>query len=393
MEIYDDVVIGSGLAALGVCLGLPVNRSVLVLGGHANGELFRYSGARSSPFFYSGLGGLGNYWHGVIPVGDDVVASVGSQTFKECFEYFYPRGKISYYAGKDSLFVPYRPIRPYQEILRLSRDCRRRINCLPAWVDRIVPGSRCGDVISGDSVYKARRIWVAGGVIGSSGLLARSYGREVLRSSISDHVILYLGLIDGAILGELGRTLSGNYHPVYRGSAANVIYMLRPASFDFRTLDRGIAHRSAFSLPVGGAVGKIVRSFSPGLVAEAVYNRFGFSLPSRVVSVYAQVCVKDAVQFDLDRPDVLINREEDILRASAEARDLHPFDGLSPSLCRNLFMSGIHLHNALDSRVLAEKGLRGSGVFVVDASAFEDIGGEHHSFRVLASACAEAARV
>ena len=66
---FEDIVIGSGLAALGAAIGLEGSRSVLVLGGPAQGQFSHYDGRATVPSSYLGDGGLGNDWHGVIPTG------------------------------------------------------------------------------------------------------------------------------------------------------------------------------------------------------------------------------------------------------------------------------------------------------------------------------------
>ncbi|MBP8235290.1 MAG: hypothetical protein KAY22_23620, partial [Rhizorhabdus sp.] len=67
--MYDDIVIGSGLTALGTVLGLPAARRVLVIAGPQDGQLSHYQAGRPAPSSYLGFGGLGRYWHGVIPTG------------------------------------------------------------------------------------------------------------------------------------------------------------------------------------------------------------------------------------------------------------------------------------------------------------------------------------
>ena len=66
---FDDIVIGSGLAALGAVLGTDAHRRVLVIGNPALGSFTYYDERQTVPCSYSGAGGLGNDWHGVIPTG------------------------------------------------------------------------------------------------------------------------------------------------------------------------------------------------------------------------------------------------------------------------------------------------------------------------------------
>ena len=79
---YDDIVIGSGLSAIGTVLGLPATRRVLVLCGPAESATQYYDSTRRSPCSYLGYGGLGNFWHGVIPMGSRMnISGAGTADF------------------------------------------------------------------------------------------------------------------------------------------------------------------------------------------------------------------------------------------------------------------------------------------------------------------------
>jgi hypothetical protein len=58
---FDEIVIGSGLSALGVVLGVPAHRRVLVIGGPASGQFVYYDRTRTKASAYLGHGGLGTY--------------------------------------------------------------------------------------------------------------------------------------------------------------------------------------------------------------------------------------------------------------------------------------------------------------------------------------------
>ena len=67
----DDIVIGSGLAALGTVLGLLAQpeRRIVVLCGPVESSFLYYDDRRTVPCAFLGEGGLGSHWHGVIPTG------------------------------------------------------------------------------------------------------------------------------------------------------------------------------------------------------------------------------------------------------------------------------------------------------------------------------------
>ncbi|XIA64108.1 hypothetical protein ACFIOY_35105 [Bradyrhizobium sp. TZ2] len=80
-------------------------------------------------------------------------------------------------------------------------------------------------------------------------------------------------------------------------SDGNALLTRRPARFDYRTLDHGIEQRAVYGLPTNSAVVKLLKTTSPGLVAEGLFNKFGLFPNSRVWSVYAQLLVDDALHF------------------------------------------------------------------------------------------------
>lgn len=59
MDAFDDIVIGSGLTALGTVLGLPAGRRILVLAGEASGRFSHYDARGAVPCAFDGMGGLG----------------------------------------------------------------------------------------------------------------------------------------------------------------------------------------------------------------------------------------------------------------------------------------------------------------------------------------------
>lgn len=110
---FDDIVIGSGLAALGTVMGLGAQRRVLVLGGPREGRFSHYDERQTVPSAFLGEGGLGNDWHGVIPTGWNRNFAAGRDAdFTAMFEHFYPGSRVAQRLGQPWLFVPWKPIRP-----------------------------------------------------------------------------------------------------------------------------------------------------------------------------------------------------------------------------------------------------------------------------------------
>ena len=121
---FDDLVVGSGLAALGAVMGLmssqPVRR-VGVLCGPSTNQFFYYNASRTVPCAFLGDGGLGSHWHGVIPTGwRHNFGGADDASFAALFGQFYHQAVSRLKLGEPGFFVPWRAIRPAAELQKLA---------------------------------------------------------------------------------------------------------------------------------------------------------------------------------------------------------------------------------------------------------------------------------
>lgn len=392
---FDDIVIGSGLAALGATIGLAASRRVLVLCGPREGRFSHYDARGTVPSSFLGEGGLGNDWHGVVPTGWRHNFGAGSDAgFTALFHHFYPRSDARGRLGQPWLFVPWRPIRPRVEFARLCRLRGERLVLSPELAQDFRVDARGVEVRTAAGAQRARRLWVAAGALHTPMLLERSLGRGIARGRVSDHVACYIGQADGLAAPRIERTREGAFFQAWHGVNADALYTLRPARFAFRTLDHGIEQRAVFGLPTGSAIAKITRRMSPGLLAEAFFNRFGLFPTAPRHSIYAQVLVRDA--YTIGGDGTLLQANDAAIRAATDAaRAQAPFAGMRPSLRPELSIPGIHLHHSVDLEALARAGLGDASfpVRVIDASVLREIGPEHHSFKMMLAAHDGAASV
>ena len=193
----NEIVIGSGLTALGLTLGFPADRRVLVVGGPASGAFSYYDGSRRHVNSYVGYGGLGTYWHGAISTAIGKPLHAGGKSFQELTRRFYPRTDFANHAGLPWLFVPWLPIRPKNEWRRLREERQGRLEVVHDLVTHITPSEREVVVHTPGGSYRAERVWLCAGPLHTPSLLNRSLG-SVSRPFVSDHVFCYLGLIDRA---------------------------------------------------------------------------------------------------------------------------------------------------------------------------------------------------
>lgn len=397
--VFDDIVVGSGLSALGAVMGLPPTRKVLVIGGPREGALEYYDSTNSVPREYLGHGGLGNFWHGVIPTNLEAgFANVSANHFIELFNTFYPGIDIRSRLGKRWLYVPYFPIRTGREWRRVDEMRKGRLEHVRGFAQRFEVAGSGIHVIAGGERYLGRRLWLAAGTLRTPHLVERSLGSAgMVRNKVSDHVLAYIGLIDRRVhrhfkFPRSQRTSSGVWVETFVDDQNSGLFTLKPARFSYRRLDHGIEQRAVFGLPTRGAITKIAKAASFGLIAEALYNKLGIFPRSSVLSVYAQVRVENAYDFKCADP-VLCTDVSEIREAIAKVRRSVPWrDQIIPSAREDLFIRGIHLHNSLDETTLHENGINlpDSRIQVIDASAISDIGCEHHSFKVMAAAYAKA---
>lgn len=389
--VFDHVVVGSGVSALGSTLGLVGNGNILVLAGPAQSRFTYYDSSRLVPCAFEGLGGLGNYWHGGIPITlDKSVGEFGESDFRRLFERFYPRSAQKMDFGRSMLFSPWRPIRPGAAFTALSEQ-RALALCHESAEQFAQHGGLIEVAISGGETVRCRRLWIAAGALHTPRILARSVTQSIARPHVADHVLGYVGLTRGTRMLRVERTREGVFFPFVSDRQKSGLYTLRPARFECRKLDVGFEQRIVFGMPTAGAISKILGRMSPGLLAEAFFNRFGVFADAPVHSVYVQTAVNNAYALG-DGEYPLSAQSDQISAALREARKRAPFPDVEVSKREHLYIPAIHLHHSVDLGVVNAHGFMdgNSQIQIVDASVVKDLGPQHHSFKLLVAAYARA---
>lgn len=343
------------------------------------------------PAAYLGEGGLGRYWHGVIPLSEsEGFPSVTREDIGHQLEIFYP-GFVADAFPADSLFVPYRPIRPMAHLDTLAAKHPTFV-LRAGTVERIKDGGINAEVHLDDGeILKCREVICAAGALGTVRLLMRSDLIGKNERKVSDHVIGYAGRIRRERLEDAGqislwRSRHGIVFPCHYSVDRRVLYSIRPARFDFAALDTGIEKRAIFGLPTSKVVAGIMGKLSPGLAAEALYNRFGIGGGARWQSV--NYFVEGKGLYTLDEKTNLVPPPLDYIRELAQfAVRSVPFEGLERSRRPELYIPSIHLHASLDPEERERFDPFGNcAIKAVDASRLFAIGPAHHSFKMMIQA-------
>ena len=390
---FDNIIIGSGLAACGAALAIPRSESVLVFAGPASGRMHYYDQRKSVPCAFDGFGGLGQSWHGVIPLrlfeaGTRQEQRAWLEQYQALFRKLYPRTKIENYLFENRIFIPWRPIRPTKVWKQVRARREGALEMLHANVAHFAVAANHADVTdTSGSRYACSRLWIAAGALGTPRLLEHSLNASVGSGHVSDHLLLYIGSVQGETPPASRYTPDGILLPASYSDDGAALYTLRPARFSFRSLDFGIEQRAAFGMPTGALLKKFSRRLSPGLLAEAIYLRTGVAGRPEYHSLYAQVRVGGA--YTIGRSERPLEMRDDAIQQAAKiARAGVPYSRVRYSMREDLFIPGIHLHGSVSMQKLRSNGMNIAGgvAHVLDASIMEDIGAEHHSFKMMAMA-------
>jgi hypothetical protein len=391
--LFDDIIIGSGLSALATALGLrSQGRRILIVAG--SDQAIRQYPNSNIPAARGSRGGMGQYWHGVIPLSlNHCPAGLTVAGWSELAGQFYAYADLHMLRGAEEYFVPHRPIRPAAHFLRLEGEGSIVISDDNA--QRVELGQNASNlqrVICDNDRYEARHIWLCAGALDTPRMLVRSRLIKSGPRPVSDHVIGYAGILDAnadieAMMKAVRRNRDGVIFPFRFSENRAHFYTLRPARFDFAKLDTGFAKRAIFGLPTSRLLSGLAGNFSLGLVSEALYNKLGVFPKSERYSVYFQTTAAEAYLLG-DDGNITVNESHGINEVLRAAQSHMPFDQVLSTRQPTLYIPGIHLHGSLAREECQQFGLGREfpNLHVVDASALHDIGPEHHSFAMMAAA-------
>ena len=211
----------------------------------------------------TGEGGLGKSGMAITTAMRDTFAARVTR-LSIAFAHFYPHTPVDQRLGSPALFVPWRAIRPREELRRIAAQRGGRLVVMAAAAYRFTSTDRGVRVQAADAAFSSPRLWLAAGALHTPDIIERSVGRAVRRPHVSDHVSAS-GHAEGLASPKRERHETG-----YGASWFEPLQAVHhsPARFAFRTR-YGIEQRAVF-----GCDGDALQIARPSrrLLAEALFN-------------------------------------------------------------------------------------------------------------------------
>ncbi len=382
MKIFDVLIVGSGPTAFGALAGTGTNQSVAIV-SHGKGDAyFKDSLGDNSHVFRFG-GGLDS-WHGVsslelfkkhFPKDLKLATKFFCETYKES-------DVLVNHLLNDGIYIPSNKVSSKTLVdLIERRDCS-------FIVDEVIRVDRVGSLsklVCRNTKLMAKKVIVCAGAVGTMRLLVAS-NLATKRNSIGNHVNGYCRYNQKTSRQErkVFRGANGHVKIVLSGDikGKNFIIYSRPSFFDFRNSNILEKYKSTYSRKEKEIYGLILKSFSPGLLVEAIYNRYGYWLGSGAANNYFQMESEGIYELS-DENKLNVNSKNlntfvDNLRSDERFADV----------TASSIVSGIHFYNTLvpDDSVgsVFKQNDWEKTVLIGDSSVLTSIGGAHHTFSIMA---------
>jgi len=391
-KLYDLIIIGSGPICAGILHGIPDNLSIAVIthGGYGGYEVDVNGDLTYANRFGGGL----DEWHGVSSLAlykkhypSDMALA------KEFFsEIYMEREEICECIDESHIYIPNKKI-DLHNLVELIES----LNCdvIVGNVDSVNLESFYAEAIIGDARFRAKKIILAAGAIGSMRLLSNS-GLGTPNAYIGNHINGYCNFNvkppEGALSIKRGK--GGHAKPIVSGilSGHEYIQYHRPSLFDFRYKDMLIKNKSTYSRSKSEVYSKILRAMSPGLISEAIYNRYGYWIGGSNSNVYYQIESTNVYYYDHQKKLILVDQNN----LKSFNHSLKSDFGFK-QLCEETIVSGIHFYNSVNPvdgiGIIANKESWSNTILVADSSCLKSIGGAHHTFSIMAMGNLAARRI
>ena len=379
---YDLLIVGSGPIALSVLSKIPHNLSVAVV-SHGLGLGFdkdSYGDLSFAKMFGGGLSG----WHGVISPNlylEHFPKKI--ENFYEFFHRFYPETVTFTNSLTDnSIYVPRKKI-ACNHLKKIFEE--KGVNLYVDEINRLEVNDSFATAISNTEKFRAKKIILAAGAIGTAKLLQQS-DLGVVNNYIGNHLNGYADL-NISITQDQVKTIfgdKGHIKKTVNGSILNNKYMVypRPSAFDFRHKKNLSKFKTIYSRKESDVIKNIVKSLSPGLILEAIYNRYGYWFLTNLANNYFQIESNSIYSLDKNFNVVVDEGNLNAYLKNLKINNIFKHADLST------IVSGIHFYNTVkpDDSIggATDYNSWNNRLIVSDSSTMTSIGGSHHTFSLMA---------
>ncbi|CAM8346129.1 hypothetical protein MCERHM63_00827 [Candidatus Methylopumilus planktonicus] len=380
-KIYDILIVGSGPITFGALAGIGLNQTIGMIsqgkgGGYNRDSLGDYS-------YRIGFGGGLDFWHGVSSLElfrqhfpKKIAQAINF--FKSLYNETEPLPDIS----SNYIYVPNNKISEKNLIELIKKK-----NC-DFLVDEALFISENDGLIKltcKNRVVYCKKILICAGAVGSQKLLINS-GLAKKRKVIGNHLNGYgdFNIETPKSQRQVVIGKHGHFKIVSTGVVNDKKFMIypRPALFDFKNPDTVKKFKSSYSRKDKFIYKYIAKSMSPGLLLEALYNRYGYWMAGDNSNQYFQIETDDIysidqyhkIQINENRLNVFLNQLK--------------LDHRFTNVGSDSVVSGIHFYNTIDAAanlgLITNEDDWNKKIIICDSSSLRSLGGCHHTFSLMA---------
>ena len=393
----DQVVIGSGMAAMGVVNAisekslLNLDKTLLI---ESFNNPFKHTDANNDKkgLEFKGFGGNSNFWHGVISkyiIGNEA----HNLLFKKWFNLFY---NISdELLDKGYSFVPKYPLRPRKLVLRKIKK-QNHIQDTVIFIERDLALNRY-IIHTTYNTFVSRNLFVCSGTFSSMQLLFDSGLMKSGDIQIDDHMVGYfaqLKLDKRKVLEKPIHYKSGHFkkfHTIKLDDKRSLYVNLRPAYLSFQDISEASKYRDFFSQRSINIIGNLFSKLKLPLILEAIYNKFGRQLFSTsCYNITGHIEVENALSVKLEKneaPKIQYSIKSISFSDIEKSLIMNYFKNITGFNCSFLndikVSPGIHYLNAkngITSDPIDFSGLEQFGLYTFGTYLFNESSPEHPTF-------------
>lgn len=392
-KFYDHIIVGMGMASLGVLEALKDldQSSILIIDYKEwNSEIFLNS--KNEPMITGKIGDGGNsdLWHGVISKMSSIMDNRYDELFESLIQRFYPNFAFQNLDGNS--FIPLRPLRPK----KIIKNKFKNFNIIYDKLLKIENKDTFVNLYCQKSTYKTKTLWMCTGATSTLNILANSEILSEKEYFLDEH---YVGYFGQSLFGNkmfkinLKYLYNGHYknYITIKGQGGHSMYLsMRPAHFGFKNLTYASNYRNFFSKKKSSIIFKLITKINLGLILEAFYNKFGVYFKSKTFNLTGHIEIPKSIRFCTNNrvfsflnTSIKLSETDKINIKNAFGNDLKILDEIKIG-------AGIHYLN-LDKPIAKEyiddnllnPANKNTSVFICSTATIKTLSPEHPTFSLL----------